>query len=138
MSKDLAAPAPSQHREYPDGDRERGEGITDTDSNRPIVVASRPSWAILRDEETEAVYATNGLINLAIEFHPHNLVKFMASHSLLLQHRDEYAESFVNLAQRFLASGAGEYPNQSSVAFLQALEYSLLRLMWLHYSGQFI
>jgi hypothetical protein len=49
----------------------------------------------------------------------------MALHKLLLDKKDHYEENFILLLQKFLANGTHEYPNKHSMAFLQALKYSI-------------
>ena len=84
-------------------------------------------WSVLTDEETQARYATNGQVKLVLSLHPYGCNQDMAMHKLLLDHRESYGGNFILLLQKFLATGSAEYPNEHSVAFKQALKYSINR-----------
>lgn len=80
--------------------------------------------------ETGSRYGTNGEVMLAISFHPYELRTHIASHHCLLKYQNTPDINFIQFIQKFISSGTREYPNKSSVAFLQALEYS-----WMKYYG---
>lgn len=86
-------------------------------------------WSVLIDKETQAKYATNGQVKLALQIHPFGCVEDMAMHKLLLDNKDSYGGSgnFILLLQKFLSTGPAEYPNKHSFAFQQALKYSIKR-----------
>lgn len=86
---------------------------------------SSPVWRILIDKVTNAKYASNGQIKIALQLHPYACVHDTALHKLLLDHKNSYGENFILLVQKFLAFGTHEYPNRYSVTFLQALKYGI-------------
>ncbi|MDF2964729.1 MAG: ankyrin repeat protein [Rickettsiaceae bacterium] len=85
------------------------------------------SWHEFTDRQTGSKYASNGEVKLAVKFHLYELLVHMADHENILKYQNDLKVNFIPFTQKYLASGSKEFPNKKSVAFIQALRYSITR-----------